>query len=93
MWGDSNATSASFLEFDHKGFFPPSRLQGKVKEVFYPHDFFIFGLKFTPSLQHVTTVSSAPDEAGDHLSEDFSHLLQPDILGEFGWHEMGETTS
>lgn len=34
VWGDRNATSASFLEFDPKVFFFfPSRLQGEVKWV------------------------------------------------------------
>lgn len=60
---------------------PQSSLRRRVaeRETFFP--VFVF-LSLKLKLQDVSSVSTAPDEAGDHLPEDFPHLLQPDFLGE-----------
>lgn len=44
QWGDTDATSASFLEFHPKLFFPSFRLQGEEQS--FTHFLFHLGLKF-----------------------------------------------
>lgn len=83
----------SSLENFPKVFFPPTPLAYITLWSFPPFSQFKIK-KYNNKQQHnVAAVSTASNEASDYLPEDFPHLLQPHILGEFGWHGIMGTTS
>lgn len=86
------------LEFSPKFFlfFPPLPIRPNFAESHTSPRLpliFIQFLKTQDDIRHVAAVSTASDEAGDNVPEDFPHLVQPHILGELAWREKWGTAA